>query len=114
MWTCKDPYTKAESYVAQGKSIPAWVGAAMLEEKKKKLGRHSHLGQKAWQEASDMLCYFAVEDLMKNDGLKQTPAETKAGKAFHLSRQAVHGSWQRHKTHLVALTMLKSKKSPTT
>jgi len=78
LWHCKDPYTKAESYVAQGKPVPAFLVAAILEDRKpKKIGRHAHAEEKAKQLASDMACFLAVEDLMRNDGLKQTPAEVK-------------------------------------
>jgi hypothetical protein len=80
-------------YIKRGEPLPVWLSKIILEERKrKKGGRHTRAKQRARQQANDCACLLAVKDLMLNQGLLQTPAEARVGKAMNLTRPAVHGA----------------------
>jgi hypothetical protein len=102
----RDPYLVLEDCLARGVDIPTWVGWKIIEERKRKDdkkrkqgGRHTRAEQRARQQADDAACWLAVKEGVAC-GLKPTPAEARAGKALHLSRQAVHDACIREENRL--------------
>ena len=93
-----DPYPALRYYTSRQKPLPAWLTEMLIENSKPhKPGRHAHAEERAKQRASDLACFYAVEDLVQNRGLKRTPAEARTAEAMNLSRQAVHDAWKREK-----------------
>jgi hypothetical protein len=84
-----------EHYVAHHQDIPQSLGEMIVKSRKKPVGRHpggrhSRQEERTKQSRNDMVCFFAVTNLMRTPGMKQTPAEKLTGERLHLSRQAVH------------------------
>ena len=80
-----DLLTAARYYQANDQEIPQWLGDLIVQRAlaKPKMGRRVDMQQR-------LVCFYAVTHLMRDEGMKQTAAEERAGKVLHLSRQAVH------------------------
>ncbi len=91
-----DPLPALHWYVRYAREIPTWLGKGILESKKpKRRGRNSRPEQRNKKFKSDLICFAAVNSLMRDCKMKQTPAEQKTGEHMHLTRQAVHLAYQR-------------------